>query len=476
MWSLRQAGLGFLISLLPLAAAEPVQYCRNGYSIGRSDFCFGVSTFQNTTTHATDTYFALTVTRGSPLGWTAVGSGWRMDKSLMFIVYGDPSGSDPTVSIRIGHGHAQPAQVKPLTLSGGGQLEILRSKWRAPHQARHEDHHEDGPPSGPPTHIADVTVACYGCSSEYFSTTSGSEPFIWAWNSYQKFDSFAPDAKLKMHEHGERSGGHGYFHVDMARSLVDKAEAPAIQFGVDRIGTSDGPIGVGGFFSGLRERPLPRGHGFFMALAFLVLFPLGVVFMRTAGGNPFKRHWKMQMAATVTAWLGAVIAAIMTGGRKPKTFHQWAGIAVVLALGLQAVLGWRHHVVFLKVRGRTWISHVHIWLGRLVVLVGWLNVLSGMYLSNQGWLSVSLVAGLVLVEAVAVSLVVSRARRAARAGPGQVEAHALMPRNDGAEDYFALEMSDDEFDTDGEDDVKDKKEAGKDESKERLTKGVDAKS
>ena len=79
-------------------------------------------------------------------------------------------------------------------------------------------------------------------------------------------------------------------------------------------------------------------------------------------------------------------------------------------------------------------------------------------------------AALVVVEALGVGLWVWVAQqRAKKAQSGETEAHALMARGEGTEDYFAIE-SDDEFDSDLEDGER------KDALPKQSTEGVDVKS
>ena len=484
-----------LLSFALATVAEPAQYCRFGYRDGQADFCMAVSTYENVSTSARDVYLSMTVTRASAVGWTAVGTGAEMAGSLMFIVYGDPvAGTDPIVSIRTIDGHHQPQllSTKPLR-PGAVAPRILHARWRklspspsspsSPQPRRRHDDSHDKPiiPSGPATHVADVAVACYGCGDtavlaagqSRLSAEARSQPWIWAWNDRQVFDAYLPDARLDMHHHHVGRGGYGAFYVDMVAAAAADASAlpPQIRPEAGKVGASDTPLGLSGFIQSLGERPLPKMHGSLMGAAFLALFPAGVVLMRTAGGNPFRRHWTVQLAATALAWLGAVVAAVMTGGQAPRTAHQWIGVVVVLALAVQAVLGWRHHMVFLRIRKRTWISHAHIWLGRTAVVAGWVNVLTGLSLSGHGGFVTAMTASAVAIEAAGVGLWVwlAQRRRAAAAtarqpakgtsvnAEAEAEAHALIPTAQTGDDYFSIETSDDEDDIEsGADDVEEK--------------------
>jgi hypothetical protein len=305
------------------------------------------------------------------------------------------------------------------------------------------------------------------------SATTSSQPFIWAWNDRQVFDAdeggYTPDAKLHMHSHGKRSGGFGKFYVDMWRALSNTSSSagdhdvklPLDGEGILLLGTSESPIGVSGWFASLWENPVARAHGFVMGLAFVVLFPSGAALIRVGGkpGVPFRRHWVVQAVATGLAWTGAVLGLIISGWRRPSTAHQWLGVSLVFG-GLvgQVVLGWAHHVRFVRTRRRSWISYGHIWVGRGIVVGGWVNVVLGLLLAGRLTWGVVLLGGLVSVEAVVLGKFLWTAQQRAQkqqaaSGEGEGEGHALMPRDAGADDYFVLEMSDDEDSSEGEDDA-----------------------
>ncbi|KAK3386860.1 hypothetical protein B0H63DRAFT_141610 [Podospora didyma] len=461
--------LALLITSPLLAVAKHVQYCRFGYSNGAADFCMAATNYQNATSATHDLYLTLTVTRSSFAGWTAIGTGPQMGGSLMFIVYGDPtSGRDPILSIRTVEGHHQPKPIDPAN-TGGASIRILKSKWEllnSPPRAareitrRHDDsEHPHVAPQGPATHVARIAVVCYSCNlwrGSSISASSTSQPWIWAWNDWQQvFPGGDLNARLNMHRHSSHDGGWGKFYVDMTAAVKTSSDnlIPTLAPGVERLGTSDEPLGAGGYITSLWERPLKMAHWFIMGTAFLVLFPLGVMLMRTSSGNPFQRHWIVQLAATGLAWTGAVVGLAMTQFRLPHTLHQWVGIIIVLGLGVQAVLGWRHHVVFLQLRRRTWISHVHIWLGRSAVLAGWLNVIAGLLLSGQNTFNVVCAAIVIALESVIVSVwVYMKGRTAAKGGDQQTEAHSLMPKGEGGvNEYFALELDDLSSDDDADD-------------------------
>ncbi|KAK0721348.1 hypothetical protein B0T21DRAFT_351310 [Apiosordaria backusii] len=475
---------------------QNTQYCRFGHSLGQADFCLGVSVTNHSNPnpapgheHHRDFSLSLSIRRSGKLGWTAIGTGPKMAGSIMIIVYGDPNAKDskPVVSIRTVDGHHQPKLISHVGVDGevkgeeGGQLtaegrvRVLRAEWVELEReggklgGRHDDEKEEHQvPSGPPTHAARVEVLCEKCD-EFGSVKGwggagtgkgGSMPWIWAFNDNQDFEhdgrEFGLGAKLKMHRHREGSGGYGRFWVDMARATgegVKKEWDFEEKRENERVGTSDGPIGFGAWFDFVvRVWSLAKVHGVVMGVGFLGLFPLGVVFirMKSRKGAPFKRHWRIQAVATSVAGVGAMIGGKLSKWHMPKTLHQWLGLGIVLGLVVQSLLGWRHHVDFVRIKRRTWISYGHVWLGRFVVAGGLVNVVLGMMLSGKTAGGIWLVGVVGLVEAAGLGYWLWRAeKQRQQVFPGAeedgTEALALMPRSsDGGENYFAIDESEEE--------------------------------
>ncbi|KAH7625145.1 hypothetical protein B0T09DRAFT_66560 [Sordaria sp. MPI-SDFR-AT-0083] len=484
---------------------KKVQYCQTGLTSGAADFCVSLSSLPNVTTSSHDIFFHLTVTRWNANGWTAIGTGQTMAGALMFVVYGDPvngTEKEPVVSVRTVEGHRQPQLIEDFAaVAGKGfDVQVLASSWKEAgtvpasggkgrKEKRHDDHDEHAiiPAAGTKTYIADVLLACYSCSlwssgpgswRTSISAKDSSQPFLWAWNDRQDFSgNFTRDAHIKMHRHhGSETGGYGFFWADMTRSVLspstdyvgkpttsDLLKILSIAPGdsAKMLGTSEEPMSASGWLGKLTSNPLPKTHAFFMTVAFLILFPLGVLLIRS-GGNAFQKHWLVQALASVFTLAGAGVGLYMTGRRVPSTFHQWLGLAITLALVVQVILGWRHHMDFLRIRRRTWISYGHIWLGRGAVLAGWVNVILGLLLSGHSRIDVWGIGIFVGIEAVVVCWWVWRAaqRKAIAGGNGQDgkgqmedgegESYGLMARNGGGSggadgEYFRLSMSEDDL-------------------------------
>ncbi|TKW55878.1 hypothetical protein CTA1_11717 [Colletotrichum tanaceti] len=151
-----------------------------------------------------------------------------------------------------------------------------------------------------------------------------------------------------------------------------------------------------------------------MALAFLAAFTY---------------HWMLQ--ALASAAVAGGVAAGLALQREINTAHQVLGLALAGALGLQAYLGWKHHVDFVRVWRRTYISDAHIRTGRAVMLGGHANLLLGLLLHGVAGLHVGLVAAVIVLQSSLLALWLRRRATAA-------EARARVAK------YDALEAHDDE--------------------------------
>lgn len=210
-----------------------------------------------------------------------------------------------------------------------------------------------------------------------------------------------------------------------------------------------------------------------MALSFLVLYPLGIYLLRSPRPTAFNLHWTVNSLSSVSVGISSLVGFV--NSRSISIFHQYLGILLVCALAAQTVLGWRHHVIYVASGGqKTWMSQVHLVLGRVVLPVGMVNVILGLMLRHYGWLTISLTVALAAVEIVALTLVVGRARNR-RPGPAQTKNSA--PLGDEAEEYFQLtgeddgEFSDDEAEVGGSaSEERAKKERDRDEQRAKLAK------
>jgi len=115
-------------------------------------------------------------------------------------------------------------------------------------------------------------------------------------------------------------------------------------------------------------------HGFILSSSFLTL-SLGLLAIRSGLVKSFKYHLAIQLPASGFILLGCGMGVLLTfkHGSTFHTTHQWLGLFLGLGIVVQNWLGWRHHVLFVKV-GRTVVSNYHVWFGRIMVLMGNVNV------------------------------------------------------------------------------------------------------
>ncbi|KAI0964749.1 hypothetical protein F4678DRAFT_386067 [Xylaria arbuscula] len=130
----------------------------------------------------------------------------------------------------------------------------------------------------------------------------------------------------------------------------------------------------------------PVAHGALAATAFAFLFPLGAIVMRVISGrSALLAHGFVQVLATALyiagAGLGLYLVSVIripttgegllsTAGRNA---HPIIGIILLVALFLQPFLGIVHHRRFKRLQRRTWVSHAHLWTGRLGITLGIIN-------------------------------------------------------------------------------------------------------
>lgn len=398
-----------LYAVWQLATAEPVQYCKYGdaaHPNERVDFCVGAVLHRNVSTSSHDLLLSFTHTRhgGSKLGWTAIGLGEVMEGSPMFIVYGDPlSNEAPLVSIRVATGHHQPTSVTRSDV-GGADLRVLEAAWvRETEKPETKDRDN---------FVARVHLICYSCAlwpGNVLSAADISQPWLWAWNPNQDFPAYSFDAHLEMHAHHSTSGGFGNFYVDMTRAVnnvLGLVSLPPIRPGVATLGTSDTPAGPAKAFIMIMLSPSLHLHALLMGAAFFLLFPAGIIAMRSEARNAFTYHWILQLIGSIVIFCGMILGLRMRNSI--DTAHQSIGIVVVVATAGQGILGWRHHMKLNKTGHRTWVSKAHILLGRSMMAAGWSNSVIGMMLYGHSIGPTSLVGIFGVLEVAGITFWIRR--------------------------------------------------------------------
>jgi hypothetical protein len=63
--------------------------------------------------------------------------------------------------------------------------------------------------------------------------------------------------------------------------------------------------------------------------------------------------------------------------------HPIIGIVLFILIFFQPILGYMHHRLFKKYKRRTFWSHAHIWLGRIIITLGIINGGLGLDLAHK---------------------------------------------------------------------------------------------
>lgn len=480
---------------------NPVQFCKQDVRKG-VDFCVGFFSLLNISSSGADFYITIETNRydSSSTGWTAFGLGDRMEGALMFVTYGDPSNGPLITSVRTANGHHPPTTDLSIESQDPSvpDVRVINDKFGPYINTAGERPVE-------PTHTDRKHIICYGCDHWAGTAIDGhsqAQPWIYGYNDKQDFNGdFSTDAHIDMHAFG---GGFGRFWSNVEKSRMfapifgrinplylnfhtsevkpavadqPQEEAPASTTPEDEAQEEDtsektddssetenpdapktpavpppgAPIASSPEDSDV-EQPARTWrskslrdwmwhlHGLIMSLAFLALYPLGTILIRSGDARAFNFHWTTQAFASVLVMLGSVIG--FTQSKGISVTHQYLGFAVLGSIGMQVLLGWRHHVGFLKTKTKSWFSPGHIWLGRVVLGAGYVNLVLGLRLRQY---SRATMLGMVLAIAAEVAFLffmIGRLKRSQRE-EGRRTGRNTDAQLEEAEEYFQL-VGDDE--------------------------------
>jgi len=350
------------VFLASLTTAQQVQFCHQR-AIRKSDICLAITTSLNSTTGDTDLNLHLSARLPEPgKGWVGFGVGAKMDHALMFSMYGGAEEGSVTVGVRTTQKHLPPSEA-PFH----PEVHISKS-WAS---------------SG----LTNALLTCYSCSTwngTSLNTTSHKQNWIWATNPHQPIATDNTNLWLNQ-------------HVDFGHAVFDMADSFSPDGGMPMVGEER----ISGVMVDLYAEPheeegkehhkhsafgLASIHGFLLTISFLVLSG-GAIVIRSGFDRGFKLHWLMQASASGVIVLGCLMGIVLSFRHKSqfRSLHQILGLIVLPSVIAQAVLGYAHHVEYKKTEERNVYSWLHIWIGRLLLLVGNLNVGLGLRLAHASW-------------------------------------------------------------------------------------------
>ncbi|KAI1074020.1 putative iron reductase domain protein [Whalleya microplaca] len=326
----------------------------------------------------------------SEYAWVALGTGQAMAGSNIFVMYADGAGN-VTISGRAGTGHSMPAADSSV------QLELL-----------------DG--SGVQNGSMVANVRCGNCGSwsgGQMGLASTSTDWIAAWKVGSALDTKDVNAGIAYHD------SHDGWSFDLTQATVTEDTNPFFgtqaEAGGNGNGTSSGGSSgsSGNGNSGVRPstsvnpQTVIFAHGIVMAIVMVILYPLGSILMPLFG--KWFVHAGFQFMTFLLMWAGFGLG-IVAAQRIRLNFdsvHTQLGTVVCCLMAVQPVLGYVHHLHFVKHQARGAVSHAHIWYGRALLTMGIINGGLGLALADASQTFVivySVLAGVAFVIYTACAL------------------------------------------------------------------------
>ncbi|KAF6808126.1 integral membrane protein [Colletotrichum sojae] len=338
-------------------SADPIQACPN-------DICFKVAVPRAASSSGTgNLYFQMTAP--TSYQWVALATGSTMSNSNMFIMYTDGNGN-VTISPRTARGHNMP-QVD----SNGADLKLLAG-------------------SGVSDGRMTANVLCTNCaswSSGSMSLNSATSSWIAAWKAGSAINSASNSQSIQQHD------DHTSFSLDLSQATVQTDSNPFANGVVENGGgNGNGNSGGGGstsggsggvvFSGGGGKSAILLAHGVIMSIVFVALYPLGAILMPLVGKWMAHAVWQSIAFALMWVGFGTGYAYARDNGYLFAQTHTLLGTVVVALLAIQPFLGYAHHAYYKKFQTRGVVSHVHIWYGRSLMIIGIVNGGLGLQLAN----------------------------------------------------------------------------------------------
>ncbi|KAF2398912.1 hypothetical protein EJ06DRAFT_463661, partial [Trichodelitschia bisporula] len=210
--------------------------------------------------------------------------------------------------------------------------------------------------------------------------------------------------------------------------------APGGSFAQNGGGCFLGPGGFCTYWDWVTTNRFRMAHGVLMGLAFVVFFPFGAILVRILPG-PLAAfaHAGVQLFGFLFVivgtglgvwlsrnifWPGFDSVGQYTNHALLQKYHPIIGLVVFGLLCFQPFLGILHHILYRRHGRRSAGSHLHIWLGRIVVTIGIINGGLGLRLAGNtygGQIAYGVVAGVIwLVWMIAAVFGESKRAREAR--------------------------------------------------------------
>ncbi|KAK8099086.1 cellobiose dehydrogenase [Apiospora kogelbergensis] len=342
---------------------------------GNDDIAFALNVPNNS---ATDLYFSIMLP--SQRAWGAIGLGSnQMAGALMLVIYAAKDGQNVTVSPRLASGHTEPVftpDIQIQTLPGTGLF------------------------NGSSAYL--FNGKCTNCRS--WSSGGGKNKTI---DVKSKFQSF-------LYATGPL--GRGTIKNDDKDAPSSCTTATARLRWTCQDGKNPGRVGT-------EERLQVEGktdragtaHAVIMVFVFVGLFPFGTLVLRL--GNWVRWHAINQgfggLLVIIGFGLGAHISKLYNRSKNFSSAHQVIGIFIFIFVLGQFALGFFHHRIYQKTQepkkiGPVTMGSIHVWLGRLIILLGVINGFLGFNLAQSSYWNLVLGGLIIFVFPVIAVILVSK--------------------------------------------------------------------
>lgn len=297
-----------------------------------------------------------------------------MAGSNIFILYTDASGSNVTLSPRLGVGEVEPNH------DTSAQVTLLEG-------------------TGISNGVMTANVMCANCHSWNGGTmdfSQDSNTWIYSYKSGDAINSNSASADLQQHDEfgtldfkkARAAGGNSLNPFVAAAAVGASATNPSAVSATNSVQTAsatptdENDIVAGG---GSASNAIIYAHAAMACIAFVILFPIAAIVLRVGS---FAGAWRAHAILSGLGWLlfiaafGLGIYIARTQGQTHE-YHPIIGYILFALILFQPILGIIHHWLFEKHGKRLVFSHMHIWIGRVLITLGIINGGLGIKLADD---------------------------------------------------------------------------------------------
>ncbi|KAK3694700.1 hypothetical protein B0T22DRAFT_79219 [Podospora appendiculata] len=348
---------GSLLAALSWASAvysKTIQYCPSN----ANGLCYQIGVPSSSASSGSgNIYFQISAP--TSYQWVALGTGSGMVGANIFLMYQDGLGN-VTLSPRHASSYSTPSVD---TSSTGPRLTLLGGS---------------GVSSDGKTMVANIRCAnCESWTGGGSISLTSSAGWIGAWKAGSSLATTGANAQISQHDDTTT------FSLDMSQAAVNSDSNPFLQSststsGGGSSGSGDDDTGSGSNSgNGVTVSDTGRSgggaiafHGIVLTLVFVILYPLGSLLMPLRGSWVLHGVWQGISFILMLVGFGIGLHEADERDELFKQSHTILGTVVVCLLLIQPVLGYLHHRHFVAHQRRGAVSYVHIWYGRVLMVMG----------------------------------------------------------------------------------------------------------